>query len=143
MQYETLGNTCSENATERSWLLRCDMGARGAVYAPLRQRAADWFYLSPKRLPYKHLSVFVTTVFAVCANDAAARDSVPTEPSIVEVQQAVAAGRFDVRALERHYEARINAIDRAGARLSRSNYKHRWTTHSFSTAMDSRVCASE
>ncbi|MDB6158338.1 MAG: amidase [Gammaproteobacteria bacterium] len=62
--------------------------------------------------------VFVTTVLATCANDAAARDSVPTEPSIIEVQQGLAAGRFDVRALERHYETRINAIDRAGARIN-------------------------
>jgi hypothetical protein len=118
MQYETLGNTCSENATVRSHLLHCSMGARGAVYAPLRHRAADWLYLSPKRLRDKHLCVVVTTFLAVCANDAAARDSVPTEPSIVEVQQALAAGRFDVRALERHYETRINAIDRAGARIN-------------------------
>jgi hypothetical protein len=93
MQYETLGNTCSENATVRSHLLHCSMGARGAVYAPLRHRAADWLYLSPKRLRDKHLCVVVTTFLAVCANDAAARDSVPTEPSIVEVQQALAAGR--------------------------------------------------
>src|ERR1700730_2784632 len=118
MQYETLGNTCSENATERSWLLRCSMGTRGAVYARLRQRPADWLRLIPKRLRYKRLCVLVTTVLAVCANDAAARDAVPTEPSIVEVQQALATGRFDVRALERHYETRINAIDRAGARIS-------------------------
>jgi len=43
---------------------------------------------------------------------------VPTEPSIVEVQQALAAGRFDVRTLERHYETRINAIDAQGPKLN-------------------------
>jgi hypothetical protein len=47
--------------------------------------------------------VFVPALFTACAHSAVARDPVPTEPSIVEVQQALAAGRFDVRALERHY----------------------------------------
>ena len=56
--------------------------------------------------------VFTGVVLAACANDAWARDPVPTEPSIVEVQQGLAAGRFDVRALERHYKTRIPAIDR-------------------------------
>jgi amidase len=36
----------------------------------------------------------------------------------VEVQQALAAGRLDVRTLERHYENRINAIDRQGPKLN-------------------------
>jgi len=53
----------------------------------------------------------------VWARDAA-RDPVPTEPSIVEVQQALAAGRFDVRTLEHHYETRINTLDRAGPKLN-------------------------
>jgi amidase len=57
-------------------------------------------------------------VLVVGPDNAAARDPVPTEPSIVEIQQALAAGRFDVRALERHYRRRINAIDRAGARIN-------------------------
>jgi len=47
-----------------------------------------------------------------------ARDSVPTEPSILEIQQALSAGRFDVPALERHYEGRINSIDRGGPHLN-------------------------
>jgi len=34
------------------------------------------------------------------------------------VQQALAAGRFDVRTLERHYETRINAIDAQGPKLN-------------------------
>jgi amidase len=53
----------------------------------------------------------------VCAH-ALARDPVPAEPSIVEVEHGLAAGRFDVRALEHHYEERINSIDRAGPRLN-------------------------
>jgi amidase len=60
----------------------------------------------------------VPAILAACANAAFARDPVPTEPSIVEVQRALAAGRFDVRTLERHYETRIKAIDRAGPRLN-------------------------
>jgi amidase len=62
--------------------------------------------------------VFVPAVLAVCASGAPARDPVPTEPSIVEVEQALAAKRFDVRTLERHYESRINAIDRSGPRIN-------------------------
>ena len=53
----------------------------------------------------------VPAILTAFANAAFARDPVPTEPSIVEVQRAIAAGRFDVRTLERHYEARIKAID--------------------------------
>jgi len=64
------------------------------------------------------LGIIVPAVLAACANSALGRDSVPTEPSIVEVEQALAAGRFDVRALERHYETRINAIDRQGPKLN-------------------------
>src|SRR3982074_473583 len=60
----------------------------------------------------------VPAILAACADAAFARDPVPTEPSIVEVQRALAAGRFDVRTLERHYETRIKAIDRAGPRLN-------------------------
>ncbi len=50
---------------------------------------------------------------------AAAREvAVPAEPSILEIQQGLAAGRFDVPALERHYEDRIRAIDRTGPHLN-------------------------
>jgi amidase len=59
----------------------------------------------------------VFVLFAALTNDVLARDQVPTEPSIVEVQHGIAAGRFTVRDLERHYEARIRAIDRAGTRI--------------------------
>ena len=48
----------------------------------------------------------VFVLFAALTNDVLARDQVPTEPSIVEVQHGIAAGRFTVRDLERHYEAR-------------------------------------
>jgi amidase len=54
----------------------------------------------------------------VCAAKAVARDSVPAEPAILEIQQALSAGRFDVPALERHYEGRINSIDRSGPHLN-------------------------
>jgi amidase len=62
--------------------------------------------------------VVVSALLAAFTNVALARDPIPAEPSIVEVQQALAAGRFNVRDLERHYEARINAIDRAGPRIN-------------------------
>ncbi len=64
------------------------------------------------------LSGIFTAVLATLPSQSAARDPVPTEPSIVEVQQGLAAGRFDVRALEHHYEDRIRTIDRAGPRLN-------------------------
>jgi amidase len=67
---------------------------------------------------FRSSGVFITLVFTAGASGAAARDPVPAEPSIVEVSQALAAGRFDVRALERHYEKRITAIDRTGARIN-------------------------
>ena len=47
-----------------------------------------------------------------------APDGVPAEPSILEIQRGLAAGRFDVPALERHYAGRINSIDRAGPHLN-------------------------
>jgi amidase len=62
--------------------------------------------------------VFICVLGAAYAANAVARDSVPTEPSILEVQQALAAGRFDVPTLERHYEKRIESLDRAGPRLN-------------------------
>jgi amidase len=52
------------------------------------------------------------------ATGARAREVVPPEPSIAEVRQALTAGRFDVRALERHYTARIAGIDRSGPRIN-------------------------
>ncbi len=62
--------------------------------------------------------VFICALGAACAGSALARDSVPAEPSIVEVEQALAAGRFDVPALLRHYEKRIESIDRGGPGLN-------------------------
>jgi amidase len=59
-----------------------------------------------------------TATGATRTADGGARDSVPTEPSILEIQQALSAGRFDVPALERHYEGRINSIDRGGPHLN-------------------------
>jgi hypothetical protein len=67
---------------------------------------------------FRLTGIVIPALLAACANAAFARDPVPTEPSIVEVQQALAAGRFDVRTLEHHYETRIKAIDRAGPRLN-------------------------
>ena len=47
-----------------------------------------------------------------------AHDPIPMEPSITEIQQGLAAGRFDVPAVQRHYEGRINSLDRTGPRLN-------------------------
>jgi amidase len=55
---------------------------------------------------------------AACVSNAAVRDSVPTEPSILEIEQALSAGRIDVPTLEQHYEKRIDSLDRAGPRLN-------------------------
>jgi amidase len=74
--------------------------------------------LSSGRSAARLSGVLVSILFAGVTNTALAHDSVPTEPSIAEVQRALAAGRFTVRDLERHYEARIRAIDRAGARIN-------------------------
>jgi amidase len=67
---------------------------------------------------FRLTGIVIPALLAGCANATFARDPVPTEPSIVEVQRPLAAGRFDVRTLERHYETRIKAIDRAGPRLN-------------------------
>jgi amidase len=64
------------------------------------------------------IGILVSALLTAFAHAARARDPVPAEPSIVEVQRALAAGRFDVRTLERHYERRIAAIDRAGVRIN-------------------------
>jgi amidase len=60
-------------------------------------------------------------VGVACAGTATktvAHDPIPMEPSILEIQQGLAAGRFDVPALEHHYEGRINSLDRSGPRLN-------------------------
>ena len=64
--------------------------------------------------------VFICGLGVACAGAATrpAHDSIPMEPSIAEIQQGLAAGRFDVPAVERHYEGRINSLDRAGPRLN-------------------------
>jgi amidase len=48
----------------------------------------------------------------------AAPDPFRTEPSIEEVQSDLRAGRYDVAALERHYQKRIVALDRDGPKLN-------------------------
>lgn len=60
--------------------------------------------------------VFIGGVGGACG--AANKAAVPAEPSILEIQQGLAAGRFDVPGLERHYEGRIRSIDRAGPHLN-------------------------
>jgi amidase len=90
---------------------------QGLQPRPVRARWAS--YAAAARLRHCRLSGFIVpAVLAVCTHTALARDPVPAEPSIVEVQQALAAGRFDVRTLERHYETRINTIDRQGPKLN-------------------------
>jgi amidase len=44
--------------------------------------------------------------------------AVPDEPSIEDVQKALAAGHYNVKSLEQHYQGRINAIDRTGPRIN-------------------------
>jgi amidase len=46
------------------------------------------------------------------------RDVVPAEPTIAQIHEDLDAGRYNVRTLERHYEARIAAIDRSGPALN-------------------------
>jgi amidase len=60
--------------------------------------------------------VFMGGIWGACG--AANKAAVPAEPSILEIQQGLAAGRFDVPGLERHYEGRIRSIDRAGPHLN-------------------------
>jgi len=60
---------------------------------------------------------FLLSGVFVCTCGAANKAAVPVEPSILEIQQAFAAGRLDVPALERHYQGRIQSIDRAGPHL--------------------------
>jgi amidase len=81
---------------------------------------------NPLLLPGSRRLCRWTTVFLLASGAFAAcipaeakdTDPVPTEPSIVEVQQGIAAGRFSVTALERHYEKRIALIDRSGPTLN-------------------------
>jgi amidase len=67
---------------------------------------------------FRWSGVFASGLVAACASNPLAHDSIPTEPSILEIQQALSAGRFDVPALERHYQSRIESIDRAGPNLN-------------------------
>jgi amidase len=85
----------------------------------LRQNTSSDLVVGRRLAQQSRLSgVLVSALLAAFANCALARDPVPTEPSIAEVRQAFAAGRFNVRTLERHYVARIAAIDRAGAKIN-------------------------
>ncbi|HSY08447.1 MAG TPA: amidase [Steroidobacteraceae bacterium] len=54
---------------------------------------------------------------AGCAVTPAARDGIPAEPTIAQVREDLTAGRYSVRSLERHYEARIAAVDGSGPAL--------------------------
>jgi amidase len=67
---------------------------------------------------YRWSGVFAAGLVAACAGNPLAHDSIPSEPSILEVQQALSAGRFDIPALERHYQSRIESVDRAGPKLN-------------------------
>src|ERR1700736_5207612 len=67
---------------------------------------------------FRWSGVFASGLVAACAGTPLAHDSIPTEPSILEVQQALYAGRFDVPALAHHYQSRIESIDRAGPKLN-------------------------
>ena len=72
-----------------------------------------------RSVPYRLTSrLLLLPVLAVCAGNPPAHDRIPVEPSIEEVRQALAAGRYDVRALETHYTDRIAAIDRRGPTLN-------------------------
>jgi len=46
------------------------------------------------------------------------RDPIPAEPTIAQIREDLGVARYDVRTLERHYEARIAAIDRSGPLLN-------------------------
>jgi hypothetical protein len=71
-------------------------------------------------VPYRLTSrlLFLSLLASACAGNPSARDRIPVEPSIEEVRQALAAGRYDLRALESHYTNRIAAIDRRGPTLN-------------------------
>ena len=66
--------------------------------------------------------ILLSGVFFGAAATAATRppapDPVPAEPSVLEIQQGLAAGRYDAQAVEKHYERRIQSIDRSGPRLN-------------------------
>ena len=62
--------------------------------------------------------LFAPLLAAAWAGNPSARDPFPVEPSIEEVRQGLAAGRYDVRALQSHYANRIAAIDRRGPALN-------------------------
>jgi len=59
----------------------------------------------------------VISAVALAAASARADDAVPKEPTIAEVHQDLATGRYKVRTLVKHYQARIASIDRKGPAL--------------------------
>jgi len=69
---------------------------------------------------HRSLSITVSAISLAAGADAAwaARDPIPAEPSIAQVQQDFAAHRYNVRALEHHYETRIAAIDHGGPKVN-------------------------
>jgi amidase len=82
--------------------------------------SAGSFRLTSGLRPHGRLPLFALLVAVnnVCASSPSAHGTVPEEPSIEDVRKALAAGRYDVRTLERHYRKRIAAIDRNGPKLN-------------------------
>jgi amidase len=68
--------------------------------------------------PFRLSGGLIPVALVLAASNAGAQDPVPAEPTIVEVEQSLAAKRFDVRTLERHYETRIRTVDRAGPKIN-------------------------
>jgi amidase len=59
----------------------------------------------------------ISAATLACASALAGTDAVPKEPSIAEVNQALASGRYKVRSLVTHYQSRIASIDQSGPAL--------------------------
>jgi amidase len=86
-------------------------------------RSVGAFRRSPRPFPYTAGLVALLTITAItpagalAQTKALARTGVPPEPSIGDVEQALAAGRYTVSTLQQHYQKRIVAIDRHGPKL--------------------------
>lgn len=59
-----------------------------------------------------------SALISACLTHPRVGDSIPAEPSIGEVEQALATDRFNVSALQHHYQVRVDKIDRDGPRLN-------------------------
>jgi amidase len=64
------------------------------------------------------LPLVLLAVTNVCDSRPPSATAVPEEPSIEDVQKALAAGHYNVKSLEQHYQGRINAIDHAGPKIN-------------------------